>query len=72
MASKIFNLSNLISLIIGLIIGAILFFYTPLGKRYQIVNDRGMGFYEVDSWNGDVRRCGPDNSGGYNCIWIDQ
>ena len=59
MLSEIFNLGNLIALIIGLSIGTVLFFYTPLGNRYKIVNDEGLGFYEVDAWNGDVRRCGP-------------
>lgn len=70
-ARKIVTLSNLIAFIIGLLIGVLLFFYSPLGRRYEIVNDEGRGFYEVDTWYGDVKWCGPVSSiHDIQCQWV--
>jgi hypothetical protein len=73
-ASKIFTLSNLIAFILGLLIGVLLFFYSPLGRRYEILNDEGPGFYEVDTWYGDVRWCGPvftANDSSLQCLSVE-
>ena len=65
-----------ISVVIGIAIGFVLFAFTPIGNRYKVMKDEGPGFYEYDTWTGGVRYCGPmvvDDYGSrrFRCKWND-
>ena len=47
----------IIGFIIGVIIGFLIFAYTPLGNRYKMVSGpRGLSF-KIDKWTGKSWRC---------------
>lgn len=51
------NKSIIGALIVGIVIGYLIFAYTPLGKRYEFwKGDRGSG-YKFDKWTGRVWFC---------------
>ena len=53
------NIARLLgSLIIGIIIGFVIFAFTPIGLRYELItNSPGNLFYRIDKWTGETQFC---------------